>query len=96
MREERPHIAAVPYGMSALALTENGLMELQEPPPDPFAGMTPEERKELLAGQGCCSECRMNQPTDSDATAASRAILDLCPDDLDGAAALMEDMGLEP
>jgi hypothetical protein len=37
----------------------------------------------------------MNPPADSDATAASRLILDLCPDDLDGAAALMEDMGLE-
>jgi hypothetical protein len=37
----------------------------------------------------------MNPPADSDATAASRAILDLCPDDLDGAAAFMEDMGLE-
>jgi hypothetical protein len=58
--------------------------------------MTPEEREELLAGQGCCSECRMNPPADSDATAASRLILDLCPDDLDGAAALMKDMGLEP
>lgn len=56
--------------------------------------MTPEEREDLLAGRGCSTQCRFSPASDSDACAAASAILELCPDDLDGAAALMEDFGL--
>ncbi len=56
--------------------------------------MTPEEREDLLAGRGCSTQCSLNPASDSDACVAASAILELCPDDLDGAAALMEDFGL--
>ncbi len=56
--------------------------------------MTLEEREDLLAGRGCSTQCRLNPASDSDACAAASAALELCPDDLDGAASLMEDFGL--
>jgi len=56
--------------------------------------MAPEERDDLLTGRGCSTRCRLNPPEDSDRCIASSAILELCPDDLDGAAALMEDAAL--
>ncbi|HEY3944404.1 MAG TPA: hypothetical protein VGL78_04185 [Solirubrobacteraceae bacterium] len=56
--------------------------------------MTSEERADLIAGRGCSSECASNPRSDSLQAQGAGAILELCPDDLDGAAALMEDFGL--
>lgn len=56
--------------------------------------MTREERADLLAGRGCSSECRSNPQSRSLRAMGAGAVLDLCGDDLDGAAALMEDFGL--
>jgi hypothetical protein len=56
--------------------------------------MTLEERQDLRAGRGCSSACRANPPSASEDAAAASAVLELCGEDLDGAAALMEDFGL--
>lgn len=56
-----------------------------------YREMTAEERSDLLAGRGCSNECREQPPADTDRTAKAQAALELCGDDLDGAAAMMED-----
>jgi hypothetical protein len=56
--------------------------------------MSQEQRHDLLAGRGCSSECASRPPAQSQRALAAGAVLELCGDDLDGAAALMEDFGL--
>lgn len=56
--------------------------------------MTDQERGDLLAGRGCSTECRANPPRATELTAKSQVVLDLLGDDLDGAAAMMEDFSI--
>jgi hypothetical protein len=53
--------------------------------------MTPQEKADLLAGRGCSRACRERSPVENDRTTMAQAALELCGDDLDGAAAMMED-----
>lgn len=53
--------------------------------------MTPQERDDLLAGRGCSRECREQHPVENDRATLAHIALELCGDDLDGAAAMMED-----
>jgi hypothetical protein len=53
--------------------------------------MTPAEQKDLLTGRGCSRQCRTSPPSDSRRASIAVGVLASCGDDLDGAAALMED-----
>lgn len=53
--------------------------------------MTRTERADLLAGRGCSRECRNGPAQDSRRSMIAASVLEACGDDLDGAAALMED-----
>lgn len=53
--------------------------------------MTPAQRADLLAGRGCNGECRTSPPSESRRASIAAGVLETCGDDLDGAAALMED-----
>lgn len=55
--------------------------------------MTKSERADLLAGRGCSRECRNGPASSSSQAIISQAALEVCGDDLDGAAAMMEDFG---
>jgi hypothetical protein len=56
--------------------------------------MSARERQALLRGEGCSRECRARPPSDSPQATAATAVLELLADDLDGAAAMLEDFGL--
>ena len=56
--------------------------------------MTPEEQRDLHAGEGCGCACRANPPSSSEQTPGVSAVLELGGEDLDGAAALTEYFGL--
>jgi hypothetical protein len=56
--------------------------------------MSAAERQALLKGEGCRSECRSHPASDSPRATAATAVLELLGDDLDGAAAMLEDFGL--
>ena len=55
--------------------------------------MSPEERQDLQAGQGCSCACRANPPSSSEETPGASAVLEPGGEDLDRAAALTEDFG---
>ena len=56
--------------------------------------MTPEERQDLQTGKGCSCACRANPPSSSEQTPGVSAVLEPGGEDLEGAAALMENFGL--
>ena len=49
--------------------------------------MTPEEQRDLHAGQGCSCACRANPPSNSERTPGASPVLERDGEDLDRAAA---------